>query len=151
MYYWCPEKFLSGHCCKKELFFIDVNDDEEDELLGEAQIEAKTERDSVGEEQPQISIHTISGTLHCSTMKVEGVVKNKRLQLLIDSSSTHNFLDIATAEMLGCPMEEINAMKVSVRNGNVMNCNKMCCGLGWVMQGESFTTNVYFDTFGQLP
>jgi hypothetical protein len=42
---------------------------------------------------PEISLNAISGSLSLRTKCLEGWVKNQRVVILIDSSSTHNFLD----------------------------------------------------------
>jgi len=41
----------------------------------------------------------------------------KNLDILTDSGSTHNFLDLELAKKLGCKMEPINPMSVIVANG----------------------------------
>jgi hypothetical protein len=43
--------------------------------------------------EPKISLNAISESLSPRTMRLEGLVKNQRVVILIDSRSTHNFLD----------------------------------------------------------
>lgn len=76
-------------------------------------------------------------------MKIEGRTKNKKLQLLIDSESTHNFLDSFTVERLGCRTEQVPPPMVLVANGSEMSCNRACRGFKWHMQGQHFEVNVY--------
>lgn len=76
---------------------IEIDDEDDEEPNAEVE-RGNVEEDFVEEEAPQISIHVIRGTLHCSMMKLEGMVQNRRLQILIDSGSTHNFLDVSIAE-----------------------------------------------------
>lgn len=113
--YWCPEKYVIGHKCSqgKQVFLIEVGEEEPEEHTTDP-IEGLIDEETVEEEAPQISIHALRGTLHCSTMKMEGMVRNRRLQILIDSGSTHNFLDVDMAERLGCITEDIHTMKVVV-------------------------------------
>lgn len=64
---------------------------------------------------------------------------------IVNSESTHNFLDTGMTERLGCQIEYINALKVIVANGNViMHCSKACRELCWSMQGKEFLTDVFF-------
>lgn len=88
------------------------------------------------EESPEISIHAIMGTLKCSTRKVEGRVNNRKLQILVDSGSTHNFLDITIAEKIGCTTKPIPPIRVMVANECEMACNRGCKGFKCWMQGH---------------
>lgn len=111
--YSCPERYRVGHKCKRRhIFLIEVG---EKEVTG-TQIEQGQGTEAETEELTEISLHAISGTLGNSTMKVEGEVNNKRLQLLIDSGSTHNFLDESMTDKLGCRTEQVALMKVLVAN-----------------------------------
>lgn len=79
-------------------------------------------------ENLEISIHAITGTLGCSTMKVEGRVNNRKLQLLIDFGSRHSLLDISIAERLGYITELVPPLCVRLANGSEMACNRKCKG-----------------------
>lgn len=54
------------------------------------------------EECPQISLNALCGNNNFQTMRVKGVKGRNSLHILIDSGSTHDFLDIQTAKKLGC-------------------------------------------------
>ena len=54
------------------------------------------------EETPHISINAISVVNTYQTMKVEVRVRKNSLCILIDSRSTHNFLDVNAAKKLSC-------------------------------------------------
>lgn len=51
--------------------------------------------------QPQVSVHALNGTSDYRTMGVKGALKGKMVHVLIESSSTHNFMDLAIANKLG--------------------------------------------------
>lgn len=72
------------------------------------------------------------------TMRVTVSVKGKVLQVLIDSSSTHNILDLNTAKKLGCVLIVISLFVVYVANGKMVQSNYICKKLIWKMQGVSF-------------
>lgn len=91
-----------------------------------------------------MSLHVISGMASCSTMKVEGRAHNRTLQLLIDSGTTHNFLDVAMAERLGYQIEFVPPLRVLVANGGGMSCDRRCREFRWSMQGHHFQVSVYF-------
>lgn len=93
---------------------------------------AETETESADiEEKPEISILALTGSSCCSTMKLEAMVNNRRLQLLIDS------------EKLGCKVAEVPPLPVLVANGNEIACNRVCRGFRWSMQGQQFTAEVF--------
>lgn len=48
--------------------------------------------------EPQISMSSLSGSQGFSTMRVRGLVKGRAIQILIDSGSTHNFVDLNVAQ-----------------------------------------------------
>lgn len=77
-------------------------------------------------------------------MKVEGDVKNNRLQLLIDSGSTHNFLNDSTTDKIGCRTMEVPLLKVLRANDSEMACNQVCKDFKRCMHGQQFTINVFF-------
>lgn len=54
-------------------------------------------------------------------MRVEGEVNNKRIQLLIDSGSTNNFLHLSMAAKLGCKTEQVLPLRLLVANGSEMS------------------------------
>lgn len=51
------------------------------------------------------------------------MVEGRRLQSLIDSGSTHNFLDAIMPAKLGYQRANIAPLRVLVTNGNEMKCN----------------------------
>lgn len=51
------------------------------------------------------------------TMRVIGMHSNKFIHILIDSGSTHNFLDLELAKKLGYTLEAINLLCIVVANG----------------------------------
>lgn len=95
--YWRPEFAIRHQCNGRQLLLIEVEDEDNEE----AKVETEPEREAIVKEPPQIYIHAISGILHCSTMKFEGVVKNKRFELLIDFGNTRKFLDVDLAKQWG--------------------------------------------------
>ena len=72
--------------------------------------------------EPHISVNALTGNLCFSTMRVIGMVHNHPVHILIDSGSTHNFLDLGLAKELGCELEHINPQSITVANGNHIPC-----------------------------
>lgn len=98
----CDKKFTFGHkCAGRRLYSLVLEPDEEGEELEETKLTCQEE-----DEMVELSLHALHG-LEMSkdniTMKLNGYYKKKRLSILIDLKSTHNFLDLTTAKQLGCP------------------------------------------------
>lgn len=93
--YNCDEKYVPGHLCKKQqIYMLKVGDEIEDENI-EAEILEEEELD-YSEEIPsgmEISMRALNGAVNHTTLRVKGMVKKKPLTILIDSGSTHSFLD----------------------------------------------------------
>ncbi|KAL4181370.1 hypothetical protein AMTRI_Chr12g270830 [Amborella trichopoda] len=87
----CNEKFGPGHHCKKLFLSEGIWPDEEEEAKAETNME---------DEVPEIYLNAIYGAKAPQTMRVQGSLGQQRLNFLIDSSSTHNFLNNAIAQKM---------------------------------------------------
>ena len=85
-----------------------------------------SEEDST--ETQTISIGAMGGftELAHSTMRIVGKYKRRSIHVLIDSGSTHNFLDVTVTKSLGCPLKLIESIYVTVANRQEMICNRIC-------------------------
>lgn len=88
----CDEKYTYGHNCKK-VFQIEGF---EDGALAELTDESNADT----EEAPHISLTAIGGQLNPEAIKILGKVKNNTISILVDTGSTHSFLDPHTAKRL---------------------------------------------------
>ena len=59
----------------------------------------------------------------------------KGLCILIDSGSSHYFIDVRVDAKLGCVMEPIDELKVLTSKGNKLRCREVCKDFSWTMQG----------------
>lgn len=76
------------------------------------------ETDSEGLILPHVSVHALNGIHDFRTIRVTTSIRRKAIQVLIDTGSTHNFLDMKTAKRLGCSLNAIAPFTVSVADGN---------------------------------
>ena len=87
------------------MFALEVSgmeEEEERECLGE-EISPDMNEYVLPEEVPQISLNALSPTHN--TMRVKGHVLRQLLHILMDSGSTHHFLDIHTTKNWGVNLE----------------------------------------------
>lgn len=59
-----------------------------------------------------LSVNALNDTQNFHTMSVKGVVNGQTIHILIDSGSTHDFLDLATVEKSGCSIKLLLQQKV---------------------------------------
>lgn len=85
-------------------------------------IEELAELEYLEESNPEISIHALTGTQNFQTMRVRGFVGKKELHILIDTGSTHNFLNVATGQSLDCNHTPVSPVKVTAANGSLLTC-----------------------------
>jgi hypothetical protein len=76
------------------------------------------------------------------TMKVIGYVKKKPLQILIDSRSTHNFLDLTVRKQVGSRLIHTQPLQVSVADGSKISSSNICKELVWKIQDVNFQADV---------
>ncbi|KAH0670728.1 hypothetical protein KY289_025221 [Solanum tuberosum] len=95
----CDKKYVVGHICKakKQIFLVDVIEDEAESELVELEQEVREETN----EFMTISLQAFTGLTGYQTIRVIGYHEKEPLQVLIDTGSTHNFIDQEVAKKLG--------------------------------------------------
>ncbi|KAK4491757.1 hypothetical protein RD792_002532 [Penstemon davidsonii] len=144
--FWCDEKYSYGHQCgkRKQIFVMEMEDEFEDEDNNEVVSQEEGDNTSI----PLVSLHAMSGIQNFNTMRVTGSCNNKPIHILVDSGSTHNFLDIEVAKKLECRLTSTPAFVVAVADGNMVHSNFMCNGFSWKMHGVTFVTDVLVMALG---
>jgi hypothetical protein len=78
---------------------------------------------------PEISLHAITGSNHPKTMRIIGRVGNQRVVILIDSGSTHNFLDSSIAKSTQLLLSKETSVRVQIGNGEQLLSEGKCSGV----------------------
>ncbi|KAJ8753628.1 hypothetical protein K2173_025619 [Erythroxylum novogranatense] len=115
----CNERYGPGHKCKK-LFSIqailDYSDDDTDMKIEDAE----------SADNPTISLHAIYDFEGPETMRVQGKLANRRVMVLIDSGSTHNFVSERFVRKVGLQPIKRGGMEVSVASGEKLVSSGKC-------------------------
>lgn len=139
--YNCEEVYTFGHKCKSKQLFVLYTDSTDDRMPSDisSKLASPTpeRKDDIA-----ISLNALSGNHSFQTLKLQGKVKNCPIMIIIDSSSTHNFMDITTARSLGCVVRPTQAHEVSVTGGGSLSCDSLCFAFSWSVQGVLFTLDV---------
>ena len=139
---YCDEQFTPGHQLKhrrSEFLLLEADPTEFDkEIALEEQIRETTIEDE-DDKVPTISIHALNGCPTFNCMRLLGQYGKRKIHILIDPGSTHNFLDLQIAKGLGCPLTPIKPMSVVAASGDLIT-NYKCSSFLWKMQGYEFKT-----------
>jgi len=84
-------------------------------LEGEEDVEVEETTNLIkakDEDNGEITLHALKGVANSKIIKVEWEVQNYKLMVLIDSKSTHSFLDEITTKRLNCKLTSIHSLLV---------------------------------------
>ena len=73
---------------------------------------------------PTISCNVLAGITTPQTIKIEGKIKKKKVLVLIDSGSTHNFIHCKISKELNCFLYLALECQVMVANGRTINFSR---------------------------
>ena len=83
-------------------------------------------KERTNDDNGKISIHALKGITNNKIIKVECQIKRNGLMILIDSESTHNFLDENTTKRLKCQLTRTPPLSVTVTNGQRVMSTSAC-------------------------
>ncbi|XP_019163484.1 PREDICTED: uncharacterized protein LOC109159828 [Ipomoea nil] len=130
----CFEPWQPGHKCSGPTFNI-IEGLENNELP--SLVEA--EEDGTIPEEAEISLCAVVGGEGLNTIKLLGCIQRQPIVILVDSGSTHSFLDPQLLDHMRRQPEKAKALEVTVANGDKVISDSVCPNLSWQIQQESFT------------
>ncbi|XP_011075658.1 uncharacterized protein LOC105160092 [Sesamum indicum] len=146
--YRCDEPYTPGHRCKYRQVYMLLEDggdkDNGEEEQGKQAIEIELENEG----DVSVSLHAMKGDFNYRTLRLEGTVEDKEILILIDSGSTHCFLDEKVANLLGCKLVRTHPMMVRVADGSKLTSQLACHKFSWEIQGHKFTHPVKLIKLG---
>lgn len=74
----------------------------------------------------EISVHALSGNVTPNTIKLKGLLKKRKLSVLVDSGSTHSFLDPIAARLNNITMVTTPPLVVMVADENRLVSDSKC-------------------------
>ncbi|KAD3066393.1 hypothetical protein E3N88_34273 [Mikania micrantha] len=146
--YRCDEKYSRDHKCKTPpqlLFFDDDNDslDNFDSSPSKDATLAETLQLEEVKTQSSISYNALSGGFSSSTLRFQGTVKGKSVQVLLDGGSTHCFVQTRVAHYLDFTIESIPPFSVLVGSGEKLPCSGLARQVELLIQDHSFKVDLY--------
>ncbi|KAF8413581.1 hypothetical protein HHK36_001572 [Tetracentron sinense] len=143
--YNCKEKWAPGHHCKaQKLYLLDgvsngeiIPEDDERDTNEDTHVEAKLE------DQPEISLHALAGAPSPQMMRLKGSIQKLPVVVLINSRSTHNFLDPMIAKKNELNILPNGRFEVMVANGEKLVGQGRCDGIPLTLHGRTITIDFY--------
>jgi hypothetical protein len=126
--YNCYDKYFSGHKCKEKNLFMAISEDisEEDEETPSVSESPEstdiTPPSDPPEVEPVISLNALTSFSTPQTLKLIGYIKHRKVIILVDSGSTHNFTHRRIAQETHCYIHVINNFQIMIVNGGSMKC-----------------------------
>ena len=122
----CGDKWDPKHrCLHKKLYAyeeeLEVNEPMENDANSQQNYHPGIKDDS-----PQISLAAITGISQPQILKIKGHIKNNNVTILIDSGSTHNFVNVNLAKLFNLFIHPIPNMKVMVADGKKIDNMEKC-------------------------
>ena len=143
--YKCGEKFAPGHVCNQpvaggaQLKAAEVQVIQE--IISDAVLDALVAGGQ--EECATISVNALSGAPNPKTIQLRALVQNKVVLILVDSGSTHTFVDKALLDKVDIPTEKlVHPLQVKVANGSLIACTEKVPQLTWWIQGHNFSNSM---------
>jgi predicted aspartyl protease len=88
-----------------------------------------------------LSLHALSGAPQHKAIQFRALVKNQALVILVDSGSSHTFLNSDIASKLKVVAHPVMPMRVKVANGASIPCVSEVIDFEWWIQGLTFKVN----------
>lgn len=115
-----------------------------EEVLPEEEAEAEQqEAELLG-----ISWHALAGVVAPRTMRVMGKIGEQLVVVLIDTGSTHSFVDQDLARRIRLPAEKRSQVNVMTANGDSVPYIECCVAVSLSLQGIKFKANLHLLTLG---
>lgn len=138
---------MKGHKCKGKLFRLSTTGDVLTEIVEEGCEEHEEFLDAVeniqSAEVSKISLYALTGETEPQTIRVQGKVNGVMLSILVDSGSTHNFVQSTVARKLKLAVSPVKQFSVITGSGDELLCNKWCKDVKLAVQGTEIVVNLF--------
>jgi hypothetical protein len=153
--YYCDDRWIPSHKCKSPRLYLlsgltlppedmceDVYYDSSDAAV------PIPEFDVVECKEPEISLDGISGSLGVKSMRLMGLLQPQQASILVDSGSTHNFLDHAILHKVQLPLTFTPLLCVKIADGTTVQSLGKVSSITVKIQGLSISTSFYLIGLG---
>lgn len=143
--YSCGEKYIPGHVCpdRQGAQVKAIETEEDGVILSDAMLDAIAGEEALEDAAAFLTVNAVAGTSHSKSIKIRALVGTQVMLLLVDSGSSHTFIDQQLVARLNCKTEALpKSMRVRVANGQFLHCNSEVKQLEWWSQDTTFATDM---------
>ncbi|KAJ3689395.1 hypothetical protein LUZ61_018559 [Rhynchospora tenuis] len=150
--YYCKEKYTPGHKCKMRTLHAIQSDDtpSSESLTSEEElpvyIEWVTDAKAVAESdlggQAVITMCTDQHASNLQTLKFKGLLGKTPICVLIDTGSTHSFINPDLIDSDKWPISTTSPLSVKIADGTAMTTTTMCQHLPFTLQNYALAGSV---------
>jgi hypothetical protein len=125
-------KYFPSHKCKEQNLFMAISEEileEEEETPFVSDLPKSTDITpplDPPEVEPIISLNALTGFSTPQTLKLIGYIKHRKIIILVDSGSTHNFIHCCISQETHCYIHVINNFQIMIANGGSIKCRGHC-------------------------
>ncbi|XP_061364975.1 uncharacterized protein LOC133308371 [Gastrolobium bilobum] len=138
--YTCGEKWNSRHKCPAKLFLL-VGD--VDDQLEEPEEQIVWQPEVAHEDSHEAALHSLKGEMNPRALQFRVTFKGQFIAILIDSGSSHNFIQKQLVDAAGLSTIKVPRMRVFMGNGEFLVCDRKCLNVPLVIQGYSFCVDLW--------
>jgi hypothetical protein len=130
--YNCDDKYFPGHKCKEQNLFMAISEDLQEDDDDTSPVPESPETSEINPpsdppaDEPIISLNALTGFSAPQTLKLIGYIKHRKVIILVDSGSTHNFIHRRIAQETHCYVHAVNNFQIMIANGGSMKCGGRC-------------------------
>lgn len=146
--YYCDSKWNPLHKCSNlKLFMVEGTEsvDGNSEQGGTEEVFLEAEENCGLEEELGISLNAITGSASSRTMRIKGRINHQECVMLIDSGSTHNFLDPGVVRGAKLLIDCNQRLGVTVASGDQVRSEWRCKDVKLKLQGSEFGTSATLE------
>lgn len=85
----------------------------------------------------------MEGTLAPQTFRLMGSLRHHQVIILVDDSSTYNFIQSRVAKFLDLPSTPTTTLLIMVGNDHTLDCDTLSLQVPILIHGHSFTLDLF--------
>jgi hypothetical protein len=130
--YNCDDKYFPSHKCKEQKLFMAISEDISEEDIETPLVSELPETPDITppsdplEVKPVISLNTLTSFSALQILKLINYIKHRKVIILVDIGSTHNFIHRRIAKETHCYIHAVNNFQIMIANGCSMKCGGCC-------------------------
>ncbi|KAG7944170.1 hypothetical protein I3843_15G085600 [Carya illinoinensis] len=138
----CGDKWSKEHSCKSGKVYVMIEEEEHEESSSHESEPEETEH-SEEEEDVELSLNAMSGVQTPTSMRVMAWIGKFEVTMLVDSGSTHNFINASIVTKVGLKPTTIEPFEVKVANGDKLRCEGLVREVKMNVQGVRIMADLH--------